>query len=124
MAYESGEVPEIGDHVRHLNGRPRVITDVQLNQAHFQGEDQVSVKWDDGGIGIGVAVPREFIFVSKANPDSYHFRADCPVCNTTRGVSCSRVQAKTGHPIKVYAIQCDHSWELTPEQSKKLVEKL
>lgn len=65
MPYESGEVPKVGDHVRHLSGRAGVITNVQLNQGHLAGEDQVSVKWDDGGVGIGMALAREFIFVSK-----------------------------------------------------------
>ncbi len=57
------------------------------------------------------------------NPDSYSFIAECPYCKTERGVSCSREQAKTGEPIKVYAIRCDHSWTLTPELSKTLREK-
>ncbi len=65
MPYESGEVPEVGDHVRHISGGLGVITEVHLNQGHLRGEDQVSVKWDDGGVGIGMALAREFVFVSE-----------------------------------------------------------
>ena len=56
------------------------------------------------------------------SPDSYEFTNLCPFCNETRGVSCSKAQAKTGEPIEVYAIQCDHHWKLTPEESEKLLE--
>ena len=122
MPYQSGEIPEVGDKVRHTNGRPGVITEVHLNQGHLRGEDQVSVKWDDGGVGVGVALAREFTFIS--NPDSYHFIAECPQCKGSRSASCSRSQAATGDAIAVYAIQCDHSWKLTPEQSNKLRETL
>ena len=58
------------------------------------------------------------------NPDSYNFTAECPNCKEKRGVSCSRSQAMTGEPIQVYAIQCDHGWKLTPEQSNKLLKNL
>jgi hypothetical protein len=54
------------------------------------------------------------------NPDTYNFTAECPQCKTTRGVSCSRAQVKTGQPVEIYAIACDHSWTLTPEQSQQL----
>ncbi len=56
------------------------------------------------------------------NPDSYIFTAECPQCKEQRGVSCSRNQARTGEPIEVYAIACDHRWRLTPEDSKRLRE--
>jgi hypothetical protein len=55
-------------------------------------------------------------------PDYYNFIAECPYCKESRGVSCSRSQAATGEPIDVYAIQCDHTWKLTPADSKKLRE--
>ena len=55
-------------------------------------------------------------------PDYYNFIGECPYCKESRGVSCSRNQAATGEPIEVYAIQCDHTWKLTPAESKKLRE--
>ena len=56
------------------------------------------------------------------NTDIYQFTAECPKCKELRGVSCNRSQARTGEPIEVYAIHCDHTWKLTPEDSKKLRE--
>jgi hypothetical protein len=56
------------------------------------------------------------------NPDNYSFIAECPECKTPRGVSCSRAQVKTGEPVKVYAVHCDHGWTLTPGASSKLRE--
>jgi|GEM_PF-2875477 len=54
------------------------------------------------------------------NPDSYNFTAECPYCNQKRGVSCSRAQVKTGEPVRVYAVACNHHWTMTPEDSKEL----
>jgi hypothetical protein len=50
----------------------------------------------------------------------YAFESFCPFCKEMRGVNCSREQARTSGPIEVYAIHCDHTWKLTPEDSKKL----
>jgi hypothetical protein len=52
----------------------------------------------------------------------YNFIALCPICKEKRGVTCSREQARTGEPVKVYAIQCNHSWALSAEDSKLLLE--
>lgn len=57
---------------------------------------------------------------TMTNPDNYNFIAECPYCKESRGVSCSRRQIASYDPIEVYAIQCDHTWHLTPEESKKL----
>lgn len=120
MPYQSGEIPEVGDHVKHVStGRHGVVKHVQLN-SHQRGEDLVSVEWHDGGVGVGLAYAMEFIFAPQT--DEYTFVARCPFCDAQRGVSCSKTQAKTGEPIEVYAIQCDHHWTLTPEQSKKLLQ--
>ena len=61
---------------------------------------------------------------NEDSPDYYNFIAECPYCKESRGVSCSRTQAATGEPIEVYAIQCDHAWRLTPEDSRKLRENI
>ena len=50
--------------------------------------------------------------------------AECPYCRELRGVSCSRSQAATNEPIEVYAIQCDHTWRLTFEDSKSYATKV
>jgi len=33
------------------------------------GHDQVSIKWDDRGVGIGVALAAEFRFVGRADKE-------------------------------------------------------
>ena len=53
----------------------------------------------------------------------YNFIALCPHCNQRRGVTCSREQARTGERIEVYAIQCDHQWMLSIEDSRLLREE-
>jgi hypothetical protein len=56
------------------------------------------------------------------NLDNYECIAQCPYCKEKRGVSCSREQANSGNPVRVYAIQCDHSWTLSEEESKRVRE--
>jgi len=52
----------------------------------------------------------------------YNFIAMCPICQEKRGVTCQREQARTGKRVKIYAIQCNHQWTLTAEDSKLLLE--
>jgi hypothetical protein len=67
MSYATGETPEVGDHVVSRQGRPGVITWVQLDYPSTPGHDAVSIKWDDGGVGIGIAMADEFRFVRRAD---------------------------------------------------------
>jgi hypothetical protein len=61
MPYVSGETPKKGDQVRDVNdGRPGIVNNVQLD-SHHTGEDVVGVQWDDGGVGVGMALAREFV---------------------------------------------------------------
>lgn len=57
---------------------------------------------------------------TSENPDSYNFIAYCEQCKENRGVSASRADIRSGGRVKVYAIACDHSWTLTPEDVEKL----
>lgn len=63
-----------------------------------------------------------FDAVQVMNPDSYSFIAYCPQCKEKRGVSCSRADIRSGRPMQVYAVACDHSWTLSPKDSQKLRE--
>jgi len=65
MPYASGETPIVGDRVKTSAGRTGVVTWVQLNYPSTPGHDAVSIKWDDGGTGIGVAMADEFILVRR-----------------------------------------------------------
>ena len=78
---------------------------------------------DGFAVGIEYSTSVRLAMMLNENvPDNYNFIAECPSCKESRGVCCSRTQAATGEPIGVYAIQCDHTWKLTPEDSKKLRE--
>jgi hypothetical protein len=65
MPYASGEIPMEGDRVRSLNGRIGKITHVQLDPGNTPGEIQVGVEWEDGGVGIGVSLAREYTLISR-----------------------------------------------------------
>jgi hypothetical protein len=66
IPYDSGETPQVNDEVIHVNGECLgVVTNVALNQGNLRGADQVSVKWDDGGPGVGMALADEFILVHR-----------------------------------------------------------
>lgn len=54
------------------------------------------------------------------NPDAYNCRAYCKECKQQRSVASSRSEIQSGNPVKAYAIACDHSWSLSPEETIKL----
>lgn len=60
------------------------------------------------------------VILPSMNSDSYNFVAYYEECKEKRGVSCSIADIRSGKPVKVYAIACDHSWTLTPEQTEAL----
>jgi hypothetical protein len=66
MSYIGGEEPRKGDHVKHEKSRRTgVITWVQLNYPSTPGHDAVSVKLDDGGVGVGLAMADEYSLVER-----------------------------------------------------------
>jgi hypothetical protein len=78
-------------------------------------------------VGHPPGPPRRGLLHFPAMPNEsasnyYNFVAECPHCGESRGVSCSLTQVVTGEPIEVYAVQCDHTWRLTPDDSRKLRE--
>ncbi len=124
MPYENGGIPETGDHVRHITGKPGKITAVHLNQGNLRGEESVRVQWDDGSIGIGMALGREFYFVSKAGPsEAAHFQSHCPKCNEPKPVSVDRdflkVACQNSEDIHVVST-CGHDWRLQDHERKNL----
>jgi hypothetical protein len=58
------------------------------------------------------------------NPDAYNFLAYCKECKQQRSVACSRTEIQSGGPVTVYAIACDHSWSLSPEETKTVREHI
>jgi hypothetical protein len=54
--------------VKHENsGRTGLITWVQLNYPSTPGHDAVSVKFDDGGVGVGLAMADEYSLVERGS---------------------------------------------------------
>lgn len=129
MPYANGGIPEIGDHVQHVTaGKPGKITAVHLNQGNLQGEDSVRVQWDDGSVGIGVALASEFLFISKPNPsEAAHFQSHCPKCNQSKPVSVDRdfltVACQNSEDIHVIST-CGHDWKLQDHERKHLHQAL
>jgi hypothetical protein len=57
------------------------------------------------------------------NPDSYNFLDFCATCGEGRSVAASHNQIRSGKPVTVYAIACDHSWTLDAAKTQKLRER-
>jgi hypothetical protein len=124
MPYESGETPEIGDHVRHRSGKLGKITAVMLNQGHLRGEDAVRVMWDDGSVGIGNALAAEFSLVSRQDPSEVaHFQSHCPTCKEPKPTSANRdylkVALEKSEVVQVVST-CGHGWNLPENERKNL----
>jgi hypothetical protein len=128
MPYESGEIPMIGDHVRHQSGKSGKVTAAILNQGHVRGEDVVRVQWDDGSIGIGNALAREFIFISRQDDSEVsHFQSHCPTCKEPKPASVNRdylkVALEKSEEVQVVSI-CGHDWSLPENERQHLREAL
>jgi len=124
MPYQSGEVPVVGDHARHITGKPGKVTAVALNQGNLRNEDQVRVQWDDGSTGVGLAPASEFIFVSKPSPSEIaDFLSHCPVCKEPKHVSHDRdflkVALENNEEIRACSI-CGHSWIVQDHEKDNL----
>lgn len=56
--------------------------------------------------------------------DSPAFIAFCSKCQRKRGVTCNIKDVAARKAVKVYAIDCEHSWTLSPQETGVLREKL
>jgi uncharacterized protein (TIGR00369 family) len=64
MPYASGETPEVGDHVKNKWEQPGTVIAVYAAQ---EGDEQVSIRWDDGGDDLPLASPAEFALLSRSS---------------------------------------------------------
>ena len=62
MPYVGGETPEVGDYVKNQWEQPGAVTRVHAAQ---DGQERISVKWDDGGIDLPFASAEEFTLISR-----------------------------------------------------------
>jgi uncharacterized protein (TIGR00369 family) len=64
MPYTSGETPEVGDYVKNKYEQPGTVTVVDSSQG---GQEQVSIRWDDGGADLPLTDAAEFSLISRSN---------------------------------------------------------
>ncbi len=62
MPYASGEIPEVGDYVKNKWEQPGTVTSVQAAQ---DGHEQVSIRWDDGGVDLPSTSAAEFTLLFR-----------------------------------------------------------
>jgi hypothetical protein len=68
MPYADGKTPIAGDHVRHVTTlKTGTVTRVELKAGNTPGHDQLSVKWDDGSVGVGISLADEYRLMSRAS---------------------------------------------------------
>jgi hypothetical protein len=63
MPYASGESPRVGDYVKNQWEQPGTVTGVHSAQ---DGQEHVSIRWDDGGFDLPLACPCEFTLISRS----------------------------------------------------------
>src|SRR5271169_2240340 len=64
MPYTSGETPEVGDYVKNKWEQPGTVTAVH---SPMSGYEQVSIKWDDGGVDLPPTSAVEFTLLSRSS---------------------------------------------------------
>jgi hypothetical protein len=62
MPYASGESPEVGDHVKNKWEQPGTVTSVH---SAYNGDEHVSIRWDDGGADLPLTPATEFTLLSR-----------------------------------------------------------
>ena len=69
MPYADGKTPITGDHVRHVTTlKTGNVTHVDRNAGNTPGHDQVSVKWDNGSVGVGkISLADEYRLMWRAS---------------------------------------------------------
>jgi len=63
MPYTSGETPAVGDYVKNQWEQPGTVTAVHAAKG---GHEQVSIRWDDGGVDLPSASASEFTLLSRS----------------------------------------------------------
>jgi hypothetical protein len=62
VPYASGEVPVVGDYVKNQWEQPGTVTRVHYAT---DGEEQISVRWDDAGVFLPLAPAKDFALISR-----------------------------------------------------------
>lgn len=62
MPYVGGETPKLGDYVKNQYEQPGTV--IRLHAAQ-DGEDYISVRWDDGTVEAPLASAEGFTLISR-----------------------------------------------------------
>lgn len=62
MPYTTGETPALGDYVKNQWEQPGTVTRVH---AAKDGQEEISIRWDDGGRDLPLAPATEFTLISR-----------------------------------------------------------
>lgn len=60
----------------------------------------------------------------KTISDGFVARTGCPKCKESRSVTCSRAGLRGEGPVTVWAIECNHSWNISGKEKLKLRKEL
>ena len=62
MPYAGGEIPVLGDYVKNDLEQPGTVTRLRMAS---NGEDFVSIRWDDGGVVSPLIPAKDFTLLSR-----------------------------------------------------------
>jgi len=63
MPYAGGEIPEIGDRISDKRGRLGTVTHISFGP---RTPAELTIRWDDGIVGIRYPVAEDFTLISRA----------------------------------------------------------
>jgi len=63
MPYASGEIPEVGDRISDETGRVGTVTRIIVGP---RSPTELTIRWDDGVVGIRYPVAEDFTLSSRA----------------------------------------------------------
>ena len=62
MPYANGETPVLGDYVKNDLEQPGTVTRLRIAS---NGDDLVSIRWDDGGVNSPLTPAKDFTLISR-----------------------------------------------------------
>jgi hypothetical protein len=65
MLYASGEAPMIGDRISDTRGSVGTVTHIIFD---VKGPGELTIRWDDGIVGIRYLKTEAFTLISRARP--------------------------------------------------------
>jgi len=112
VPYANGEVPFVGDYVKNQWEQPGTVLEVCLAGGN-RLDDQISVRWDDGGSDLPLTSAVEFTLVSRPpqiTPDStdnvLHENADSEHEPSPMEDRSTRLEIMTEVPPPVVVVAC------------------